>query len=116
MKVNELMIGNWVKFPFGNEKIIDLPYIPGRGICASFAASATLFPVEVKKLQPVTLTPEILKKNFPTAGELAWWPVEDGLHCESHNTEDIMVSGVFRFVHQLQNALRLVGVDKTIVL
>lgn len=61
MKAKELMIGDWVKFPFGNEKIIDLPYIPGKGICASFAASATLFPVEVEKLQPVTLTPEILE-------------------------------------------------------
>lgn len=63
MKANELMIGDWVKFPIGNDKVVDLTYIEGRGVCASFAASATLFPVEVYKLEPIPLTPEILEKN-----------------------------------------------------
>lgn len=63
MKAEELMIGDWVKFPIGNEKICDLPYIEGKGICASFSASATLFPVPVEALEPIPLTPEILLKN-----------------------------------------------------
>lgn len=63
MTREELMIGDWVKFPNGIEKIVDLPYIEGRGICASFAASATLFPVPVEALEPIPLTPEILEKN-----------------------------------------------------
>ena len=63
MKANELMIGDLVRFPIGNEKVVDLPYIEGKGMCASFAASATLFPVEVEKLEPISLTPEVLEKN-----------------------------------------------------
>lgn len=107
MKANELMIGDWVAF---------------RGRPYQYTAQdiATMAECEEKGIAtdttPIPLTSEILEKNFPTAGELAWWPVGDGLHCESHNTEDIMVSGVFRFVHQLQNALRLCGIDKSIEL
>ena len=61
--IKELSVGNWVKFPHGIDKIIDLPYIEGKGMCASFAASATLFPVSVEDLEPIEITPEILEKN-----------------------------------------------------
>ena len=76
MKANEISIGDWLKFPIGNEKVIDLPYIEGKGICASFAASATLFPVEVENLEPIPLTAEILEKNgFKKEG--SWFIIED---------------------------------------
>lgn len=63
MKAEDLMIGDLVKFPHGIDKVCDLPYVEGKGICASFAASATLFPVPVEALEPIPLTPEILEKN-----------------------------------------------------
>lgn len=110
------MIGDWVRgfVPDSNSTIYGI--FNEQRIAIIAEPSKAYIELSIDDIQPIPLTPEILKKNFPTAVELAWWPVEDGLHCESHNTEDIMVSGVFRFVHQLQNALRLVGVDKTIVL
>ena len=57
------MVGDLVKFPHGIDKVCDLPYVEGKGICASFAASATLFPVPVEALEPIPLTPAILEKN-----------------------------------------------------
>ncbi len=123
MKANELMIGDWVKFPIGNERIIDLPYIPGMGICASFAASATLFPVEVEKLQPISLTPEILKKNGFKDGEFfgelmyeEWQILCDCAHLAMRSSAGWLVDIPSKFVHDLQHALRLCGIEKEVVL
>ena len=132
MKANELMIGDWVKFPIGNEKIIDLPYIPGKGICASFAASATLFPVEVEKLQPIPLTAEILEKNGlkPDTAEDAYkycYKKDDVSIVECYANAGGRYRGIISFgdtrlritlmfVHQLQHALRLCEIEKEIKL
>ena len=132
MKANELMIGDWVKFPIGNEKIIDLPYIPGKGICASFAASATLFPVEVEKLQPIPLTAEILEKNGlkPDTAEDAYkycYRIESVSIVECYANAggryraiisfgDTRLRITLMFVHQLQHALRLCEIEKEIKL
>ena len=131
MKANELMIGDWVKFPFGNEKIIDLPYIPGKGICASFVASATLFPVEIEKLQPIPLTPEILEKNgwrwverhskwelIVDTVHIGWGFYEGYISASDWADEgDVEITSLrCEFVHQLQHALRLCGIEKEIEL
>ena len=113
---NELMIGDWVQgfVPNSNSTIYGI--FNEQRIAIIAEPSKAYIELSIDDIRPIPLTPEILEKNFPTAGELAWWPVEDGLHCESRNTEDIMVSGVFRFVHQLQHALILCGIDKSIEL
>ena len=133
MKANELMIGDWVKFPIGNERIIDLPYIMGKGICASFAASATLFPVEVEKLEPTPLTPEILEKNgfVEINDDEKWYKMqllEENDFVGLEKFEDygfVFASVVFpnlinhlsiNYVHELQHALKLCGIEKTIEL
>ena len=137
METNDLMIGDWVKFPIGNEKVVDLPYIEGKGICASFAASATLFPVEVDKLEPIPLTAEILEKNGLVKWEHGYlWkerigiggqttsassPIElivyEGGHSVILNPHDGKeFQGSIDFVHELQHALRLCGIDKQIEL
>lgn len=60
MKAEELMIGDIVLFPHGADKVRDILFVDGKGMCASFAASATLFPVEVERLTPLTITEEHL--------------------------------------------------------
>lgn len=60
MKAEELMIGDIVKFPHGADKVRDIVFVEGKGMCASFAASATLFPVEVETLESLTITEEHL--------------------------------------------------------
>lgn len=148
MKVNELMIGDWIKFPIGNEKVCDLPYVEGKGLCASFSASATLFPVEIDKLEPIPLTPEILEKNGfvrVERGEICtcyrWREKSDKIYgrlVDIHLYKE-PIQGVFTlieietcsnkgdglnrfhscdtdYVHQLQHALRLCGIEKEIVI
>ena len=120
------MIGDWVEFPIGNERIIDLPYIMGKGICASFAASATLFPVEVEKLEPIQLTPEILEKNgFEKYGQryagIQQWVTKEGerislVQCISDGTWGLGGDLWIESVHELQNWLHLRKKTKEIVL
>lgn len=123
LKANELMIGDWVKFPIGNDKVIDLPYIEGRGVCASFSASATLFPVEVYKLEPIPLTPEILEKNGFVYNESpfvqSWEQFGLSLHLGGDGYRincGQNVAMVIDSVHQLQHALRFCGIEKEIVI
>ena len=126
LKSEDLMIGDWVEFPIGNERIIDLPYIMGKGICASFAASATLFPVEVEKLEPIQLTPEILEKNgFEKYGQryagIQQWVTKEGerislVQCISDGTWGLGGDLWIESVHELQNWLHLRKKTKEIVL
>ena len=132
INIKELSVGNWVKFPHGIDKIIDLPYVEGKGVCASFAASATLFPVSIEDLEPIEITPEILEKNgwkFNAAMSdyvlaedyysIIVNEVTDGLYQfkidgeEIINTTEIIHAS---YVHQLQNALTLCGINKEIEL
>ena len=124
MKANELMLGDWVKFPGGTiDKIVDLPYIEGKGICASFAASATLFPISVEKIEPIPLTPEILEKNGFIYNELPFvqgWE-QFGLTLTNGGNGfrincGINVAMIIDSVHELQHALRLCGIEKEIEL
>ena len=124
MKANELMLGDWVKFPGGTiDKIVDLPYIEGKGIFASFAASATLFPISVEKIEPIPLTPEILEKNGFIYNELPFvqgWE-QFGLTLTNGGNGfrincGINVAMIIDSVHELQHALRLCGIEKEIEL
>lgn len=135
MRAEDLMIGDWVKFPIGNERIIDLPYIMGKGICASFAASATLFPVEVEKLEPTPLTPEILEKNLSKHRfsdsdftEYEEWYSDDkrirvikdsrGYFAKVEDEEllSTLAMGTANFVHEWQHILNHGKIGKEIVL
>ena len=129
MKAQDLMVGDWVKFPYGIDKVVDLPYVEGEGLCASFAASATLFPVRIDIIAPIPLTPEILENNglkhLYTYGTDKW--ICDNIRLNvysSDNTwrfcadtkrnEDTVI--YIHYVHELQHALRLCGIEKEITL
>lgn len=124
MKANELMIGDWVIAGSGEPfkiGIIDPDFLYWN------------------EIQPIPLTIEILKKNgfkpyIPenhletvyacqdiskaVAGELyALWPYRDGsfyllLRVDGKD----MVRMDVHYVHQLQHALRLCGIEKEIIL
>lgn len=134
MKAKDLMVGDLVKFPYGIDKVCDLPYVEGKGICASFAASATLFPVPVETLEPIPLTPEILEKNgFKNSSVITVGTPKMGWKSEDTRTEITIwmddtlpmeivknvyyedeVSYTLPFpatVHELQHALKLCGID-----
>ena len=129
MKLNELMIGDWVYYT-GDEKplLCEIVALDKRDNMSAF--------------EPIPLTEKILEKNgfiyskpeFMTLSEEMVWRIEDR-HEQAHveieeQTDDngidyyvgTFVSGTnrceisFRFVHELQHALRVCGIDKEIVL
>lgn len=72
----------------------------------------------VSKIQPIPLTAEILEKNFPEPTDgLTWFPEEGGFNCHAYVPKcEINAFGLFKYVHQLQHALRLCGIEKEIEL
>lgn len=139
MKIEEMMLNDWVKFPIGNDRIIGLIYVEGKGICASFSASATLFPVSVSEIEPIPLTSEILEKNgFSNYADSWYFPSDEkniriGFHMYEtvldiktdnasfykkipYGYRSIIKYGNILSVHELQHALRLCGINKEIIL
>lgn len=128
--IKELSVGNWVKFPYGIDKIDELC------MWANCAAPATNCPVSVENLEPIEITPEILEKNgwrlgkyrsatlefedkrvvleFTKFGILLriFVVIDNILEDEDFQILDIRINGV----HQLQNALALCRIDKEIEL
>ena len=111
MKAKELMIGDWVQVPSEMNRY--------KRVCS------TLEMDEAVLYRPIPLTEEILKandfeyrhKNFaalsyehPFQLEIVEWPDENGIGLW-------MVKGLLkiRYVHELQHALRLCGVDKELI-
>lgn len=135
MKANELMVGDWFRFRYttdGRENVktfrisqieneLGEYYVWGNGF------GRMCFP---ERLEPIPLTPEILEKNFGEAinggyfegdefYELFIIEVTDGTWIIKHDNiefsniprQQVMVS----YVHELQHALRLCGIEKEIV-
>ena len=125
MKANEnLMVGDWVKFK-GSDLYHQVKVVSNKSIKFDnqkwFAKSS---------VEPISLTPEILEKNGFVLKE------EDvgafGVNIVPYYTRDDVPFEVFcdgepfaiwfkdpvniAFVHQLQHALRLCGIEKEIVL
>ena len=132
MKVTELMIDDWV---LSND--LNIP-IKVRGIMNQYSGSVCFYYntreyiVDDFKLDPIPLTEEILEKNgfgfIDTSNNeyssvwTGWW-ILDGLElgcCDNSkfpvffNIADTNVK--INYVHELQHALKLCGIEKEIVL
>lgn len=140
MKANELMLGDYVRFKHGIDKVVGISWVPGLGDCAWFAASATLFPESVEDVNPIPITPEILEKNgfrnvsnhtlkghdtyelsfgedndqritYKLGDYFQYWSYDD----RWYKLFETQICHKW-CVHQLQHALRLCGIDKEIVI
>lgn len=139
MKANELMIGDLVDFyhPYEPEKkIVTRHRVTEIFECGLVGISNHPNPVHADHIEPVKITPEILEKNgfemvldkdkLPTyrmkwtrnpnlyftvfTGFDGYWnPVGFGVTIAG-------VNGVIDYVHQLQHAMKLCGINKDIVL
>lgn len=122
MRANELMIGNLVTFKdCQNDKkpsIIKILQINVDGeAIVSIDGSQDFDEIEIDdEIVGVPLTYEILRKNFPEPDELTWFPRDGAFFCETTINKEIMALGLFRYVHQLQSCLKLVGIEKKIEL
>jgi len=118
MEANELMVGDWVLW---KNKKVQIARVGG--IVYSFGHidvtlahcndEGLLETHDIKSISPIPLTEEILKKNFPDPTDgLTWFPEEGGFNCHTYVPKcEINAFGLFKYVHQLQNALRLCGID-----
>lgn len=136
MKANELMIGDWVHveahrgFIAQNVKVETIPDNDGDNKYGHhyghigtwlYGGDNDFRDVEAKHLQPIPLTPEILEKNgfsvdycnndlsyAQSCGDVI------GIHINGKN--GLMDEMYFKYVHELQHALRLCGIEKEIEL
>ena len=121
MKINELMIGDWVYNKHHKKNIQIQPYdffVHGHGNNGTFAVSSTI--VSGRDLVPIPLTEEILVKNgwrkepITIDGDYANWHGEIPISQaeDEYNYADIEL----RYAHQLQHLLRLCGVEKELTI
>jgi len=136
MKTNELMIGDIVRVSkdvcFKKGTIVKIHGIDADNafIEKGLKGSATCMQVNDQDrftggvwcdfLEPIPLTPEILEKNLATEHQISWcigWDRKDDIHVEIKR-ENLHAAfyGVIDFVHELQHALRLCGIEKEIEL
>ena len=113
MTSKDLMIGDWVYDTIlqGYTKVEILTLTGIRG-----SINDAIW--HEKTFEPIPLTAEILEKNFPEPTDgLTWFPEEGGFNCHTYVPKcEINAFGLFKYVHELQNALRLCGIDKDIEL
>lgn len=124
IKINDLSVGDWVMYE-GNHRKVAL--IDGVNGLIKFALSPNF--VGTGAIEPIPITPEILEKNGFVKNEgydewnIGTWrtPYLLGVSLERPSiTVKWNGSGIFidraEYIHELQHALRLAGVDKEITL
>ena len=137
MKANELMIGDWVLY---NGKPIQVDEIFGDGINADYCGGEIMGLINEDELLPIPLTAEILKKNgfeicnedtdgtiqydwgSPALGIDIWintkpclfgaWRTWEGETKSYTMVEELPIN----YVHELQHALKLCGIEKEITI
>ena len=112
MRAEDLMIGDWVQFPYGIRKVTELDGFLNR-ICSEDSS--------VGEVNAIPLTKEILEKNGFECD------ANPNYICDSYFIDGISLidfrSGYFKYatitleyVHQLQHLLKLRNIDKEIEL
>lgn len=134
MKANELMLGDWVQghLPNTPSKVVG---IPNEYRLAVVTSNCTYMELSIDDLQPIPLTPEILKKNgfdflyssvpggtpqeqrMRKVDTYKWQGIAVNYYHETNDFQMVNFRGVrFKYVHELQHAFRLLGIEKEIIL
>lgn len=135
MNTDELMIGDWVLY---NDKTIQVEEIVTGGINPEWLCGMMEYIIQEEDLKPIPLTNEILEKNgMHLFNRKTRNLMEDCNHsdCFKEDEDNILElslnnNGTIRwsingdeytiipldYVHQLQHALRLCGINKEIIL
>lgn len=137
MKPEELMIGDWVYNTHHEKNICITPYdffVHGHDENGDQYLNCSCKPCFGRDLEPIPLTPEILEKNgFEDVGQdiyqyeekpyYIWWESDRyrlGIDKDESDYEKECFGEVMRlpiiYVHELQHALRLCGIEKKIEL
>jgi len=110
MNPKELMIGDWVSHKGIPCTVVEVAYTH-----LYVESDNKIFLAQIEKFTPIPLTDKILEKNGLFEPEIlnGYWMItnKDG----SFEIEDHCAMKL-RYVHELQHALRLCGIDKDIIL
>jgi hypothetical protein len=118
IKINDLSVGDWVMYE-GNHRKVAL--IDGVNGLVKFSLSPNF--VGTGAIEPIPITPEILEKNGFVENGDRWYNADAYMELEQYkdgwdrtiNCGEYSVYFI-KHVHQLQNAMRLAGIDKEIEL
>ena len=142
MKIEDLMIGDWVCLADGNlpleERYFKIEYLStsagvswvnqGTNAPIGLGDGESLIPVFTDEISPIPITPEILEKNgFEGIKEGRFPSLRNYYNDIIFQLEGIKEEGnckilyIFKnipilYVHELQHALKLCGIDKEIII
>ena len=140
MKAQELMLGDWVYGLYPNGERYEVPFrISAIDTYPSNRSPRIVtfggYGFQEEHLEPIPITPEILEKNWfvflyssvpggtPQEQRMRkvdtykWQGIAVNYYHETNDLQMVNFRGVrLNYVHQLQHALRLVGIEKEIVL
>lgn len=122
IKINDLSVGDWVMYE-GNHRKVAL--IDGVNGLIKFALSPNF--VGMGGVEPIPITPEIMDKHGKYSSDYKAWCIggravvssEQGtyhVHIYDCRIFQVEVTLFAKYIHQLQNAMRLAGIDKEIEL
>lgn len=124
IKISELSVGDWVRYDRGTDAVQIMGiYVRNNQECV--VMSDSYFPDGVigfvERIKPIPLTHEILEKNGFEENCERWYNSEARMEfeqykcgwCRTINCGEYSVYFI-KYVHQLQRALRLEGVEKEI--
>lgn len=127
LRSEDLMIGDWVRgfVPDSNSTIYGI--FNEQRIVIIAEPSKAYIELSIDDIQPIPLTSKILEKNgFIYQDEKVWGKKKEGITIEldfgkyaTLNHKGFWCIGgnaEIHYVHELQHALRLCGIDKEIVL
>lgn len=137
LKISDLSVGDWIKVilnkcDYDGPETLDAKVlsIEGNSVGVGYDNSGIVMSAFVDRLTPIHITPEILKENgfvkwqggLVLIGDEVSCRYEDGNLTIEHgyrDNEEVLVERLLvniecLYVHQLQHALRLAGVDKEI--
>lgn len=125
MNANEIMIGDWVRHRWtccdtGREVVRDFQLAAIQKIGSYlYAWSKGGNAGNIEDIEPIPLTPEILGENgFAELNPGTWWYMDFHISLSTTRVYTLICGRTiqFRFIHELQHALKLCGIEKDIVL
>lgn len=114
MKATELMIGDWVCYDGDVEYSCPIK-IEGMDVSCDFCITSDRDDVGFGGVMPIPLTAEILEKNgwvFNDVPFIDGWEFMGITICDWSISCGINISMNVRYVHELQHALRLCGMNE----
>ena len=116
MKQRDLMIGDWVYSTFSDKPCQVLNFeesINGYGIVKVDNVYGVK---DIASISPIPLTYEFLRKIFPNINDGVYWCARKGKYEVRMENGDNKIKVLIEYVHELQHALRLCGIEKEVEL